>query len=343
MKFNERKLKILQAIVDDYIQTAEPVGSSYLLGNHNLGVSSATVRNEMAALEESGYLDKPHTSAGRVPSYRGYRLYVNELMREYELTLGEINRIKNAMQKQYVEMNRMIADMSEMLSVLTHYTAVVTTPVSSKYTLRSIKLIGIDSNSFVMIVVTGEGAVKNRTIRTKKPFDMQVLEKLSNYLNNKFADVAVGDITPDVLAREQATIPVEDGLLCSVFDFLADTIDDLTEVDAVISGTTNIFNYPEFQSIERTRDFLTLLKDNKRFIKEVIANSEDTIHVIIGDENPLLKEHDLSIVVSDYSLGGNARGKVAVIGPTRMNYSRVVSTLDYLTTYLNEYIRDKTD
>lgn len=344
MELNERKKKILQAIVDDYIQTAEPVGSSYLLGSHDLGVSSATVRNEMALLEELGYLDKPHTSAGRIPSYLGYRTYVNELMQEYRLTLQEIHQIKRALKQQYLELNTLIGNLSDTMSRLTRYTAIVTTPAASGSQIKSIRLIGIDDYSFVMIVVTSDGNVKNQTIRTAKPIDAAVLERLSNYLNSKFSDVAIDALTQETLAQERELIPAETGLLNSVFDFLSVTVAELSDVDVVTAGMTNIFNHPEFNNIDRTKDFLNFLKrDNKQYLKKVLQAGGEQTNVIIADEDPILKEHDLSLVVSNYSLGGGVRGKLAVIGPTRMDYAKVVSTLDYLTACLNGVIEGQSD
>lgn len=344
MELNERKKKILQAIVDDYIQTAEPVGSSYLLGSHNLGVSSATVRNEMALLEELGYLDKPHTSAGRIPSYLGYRTYVNELMQEYRLSLQEINQIKLALQQQYLELGKLIATISNMMSKLTQYTAIVTTPAASSSQIKNIKLIGIDDYSFVMIVVTSDGNVKNQTIRTQKPIDGGVLERLSNYMNQKFSDVEIETLTRETLEQERALIPAENGLLDPVFDFLNSTVEELSDVDVVTTGMTNIFHHPEFNNIDRTKDFLNFLKkDNKQYLRKVLQSGGEKTDVIIADEDPILKEHDLSLVVSNYSLGGGVKGKLAVIGPTRMDYAKVVSTLDYLTACLNGFIEGRSD
>lgn len=339
MELSERKEKILQAIIDDYIMTAEPVGSAYILASHDLGVSSATVRNEMAALEEAGYLEKPHTSAGRVPSVLGYRTYVNGLMREYRLTLGEIKQIKIALARQYVEFNKILTGVTDMMSLLTNYTAVFTTPVPSKYMICSVKLIGIDRVSFVMIVVLSEGVVKNRTMRVKKPYDGEVLEKLSNYLNAKLAGVSLDALTRDILAEEKQIIPVESFMLDLIFGFLSELADEVTDCSIVCSGMANIFNHPEFNDINRTRDFLNFVKkENAGEIKEILKKESigKAISVIIGNESEHLKDHDLSMVVSDYSLGGSLSGKMAIIGPTRMDYAKVISTLKYLSEHLKD-------
>ncbi len=339
MELNDRRRKILRAIIEDYILTAEPVGSSYLLKNHDLGVSSATVRNEMALLEEMGYLDKPHTSAGRIPSSMGYRVYVDELMSQYTLTLGEINRIKFSLQNQYLELSKLVKTVSDIAANLTNYTTIVTSSMASKEIIKNIRLIYIDRHSFVIILVTGDGVVKNQTIRTQKPIDDDVIEKLSVYLANRFTGIDIAMITDDVVAAEKEMLPVEAGLLNSVFDFLLKTAASFEDEEIIVTGATNIFDYPEFNDIQRTKDFMHLIKeDNKTFIKEISGNSEDSVSVTIGKENPILAQHDLSAVSLNYSMGNNVKGKLAILGPTRMEYAKVVSTLRFLAECIDEYI-----
>ncbi len=336
MELSERKKKILQAIIDDYIVNAEPVGSSYILESHDLGISSATVRNEMAALEKLGYLEKPHTSAGRVPSVAGYRVYVNELMREYRLSLNEINQINMVMKRQYMEFNKLIANISKTLSGLTNYTTLFTMPAASAYLIGSIKLIPIDLKSFVMIVVTNNGVVKNTQISVGKQYDVEILEKLSNWLNSRFAGISIDMITRELLNEEMDMIPAPSFLLEPVFDYLGSVVCELDQIDVELSGTTNIFNHPEFNDIDRAKDFLTFVKeDNSQSLVKLIneTNSENS-SIIISDENPILKDHNLSMVVSNYNMGEGFKGKLAIIGPTRMDYAKAVSTLNYLISLL---------
>jgi len=337
VELSDRKKKILQAIIDDYIVTAEPVGSSHILKSHNLGISSATVRNEMASLEEGGYLEKPHTSAGRVPSYLGYRVYVDELMNEYRLSVNEINQITMAFRQRYVELSKTVESISNAISLLTNYTTLYTTPASGAGFIKSFKLIPIDEKSFVMIVVMDDGSVKNRTIRTHNVFDNEVLDKLSNYLNYRFSNINISMLTSVALEKEKQLVPVESGILDSIFGFMEDIASSVESTDLMLTGTTNIFNHPEFNSIDRTKEFLEFVKkDNMGKLKELIDKTGDSTSVIIGNENPVLKDKDISLVVSNYSLGGGAKGKLAIIGPTRMDYAKVISTLDYLTACINE-------
>ncbi len=334
MELSERKKKILQAIVEDYITTAEPVGSSYVLGSHNLGVSSATVRNEMAALEESGYLEKPHASAGRIPSALGYRVYVNELMNKYQLSINEVNQIKLALERKYIEMSKAMSGISELMSMMTHYTTVLTQPTSNAVIVGNIKLISIDPRNLVMIVVTNNGDVKSSNIIANKSYDTHVVERLSNLLNVKYAGVDLSSLTDDLLEKDKQTIPVEDGLLEPIYNFLKAIASEKNDPNIELVGTSNILNYPEFNDIEKAKGFFEFIKKDSS-LKKLIADTGDNTSVIIGEENPVLKEHGLSLVVSNYTLGSNLKGKLAIIGPTRMDYSKVISTLDYLTNALN--------
>jgi len=341
MELSDRKKKILRAIIDDYIASAEPVGSSHILQNYDLGVSSATIRNEMASLEEAGYLEKPHTSAGRVPSYLGYRVYVDQLMSEYRLSMAEINQISTALRRKYIEMRNSIDSISDVISALTDYAAIYTTPTSSALFVTNIKLIAVDEKSFVVLLVSSDGSVKNRTIRTTKEYSPDVLDKLSNYLSHRFSHYDVRDFDPIMLAKEKPLIPVEDELIDPVFEFLADLADDAETVDVVLNGTTNIFKHPEFNDIDRTKNFLNFLKKgNSQMLKNLLSETGDSTSVIIGDENPVLKDKDISLVVSNYSLGGGLKGKLAIIGPTRMDYAKVISTVDYLTACINDIINE---
>ena len=341
MELSDRKKKILRAIIDDYIASAEPVGSSHILQNYDLGVSSATIRNEMASLEEAGYLEKPHTSAGRVPSYLGYRVYVDQLMSEYRLSMAEINQISTALRRKYIEMRNSIDSISDVISALTDYAAIYTTPTSSALFVTNIKLIAVDEKSFVALVVASDGSVKNRTIRTSRAYSPDVLDKLSNYLSHRFSHYDARDFDPIMLAKEKPLIPVEDELIDPVFEFLVDLADEAENVDVVLNGTTNIFKHPEFNDIDRTKSFLNFLKKgNSQMLKNLLSETGDSTSVIIGDENPVLKDKDISLVVSNYSLGGGLKGKLAIIGPTRMDYAKVISTVDYLTACINDIIND---
>lgn len=337
MELNDRKRQILRAIVDDYIRTAEPVGSSYILNKHNLGISSATIRNEMAYLEEMGYLDKPHTSAGRVPSSLGYRAYVDELMQRYTLTVSEIEKMRSSLKKNYIELGNILKDISNTIAHLTNYTTLVSTPYVTATKIKSIRLVPLDEKSFVMIVVNSGGIVKNTTITIKSGIELSLLERLGNYLNHTFCERDISLITPDFIEEQRNMIPVSDEIINPVFAFLSDVIKSLVGFEVSATGGANILNYPEFKNINRTKEFFDFIENiDKEFIKDIIK--DDKISILIGDENPYLKELGLSMVVSNYKISDGMMGGIAIIGPTRMDYSKVVATLDYLKNNLNKYL-----
>lgn len=337
MELSDRKRLILRAIVDDYIHTAEPVGSSYILNKYNLGISSATIRNEMAYLEEHGYLDKPHTSAGRVPSSLGYRVYVDELMQRYTLTVNEINELKNSLKKQYMELGNVVSDISSTISHLTNYTTIISTPVIKSSRLKNIKFVVIDEHNLVMILVSSDGLVKNTMLHIKEKLNTSVVEKLGNFLNIAFCEKPFVEITEEFLITQRELIPVDDSLINPIFEFILMCAKSFVDFDILKSGESNILNFPEFKNIERTKEFFDFIKNMDKTILSSSALSGD-VKVLIGDENPHLEKLGLSMVVSDYTLKDGAKGGIAIIGPTRMDYSKVVATLDYIKNNLNKFL-----
>ena len=341
MELSDRKRRILRAIVDDYIRTAEPVGSSYILNRHKLGISSATIRNEMAELEGTVYLDKPHTSAGRVPSSLGYRVYVDELMQRYTLTVREIEEMRASLKKSYLELGNILKDISNTVAHLTNYTTLISTPCVATNILKSIRLVPLDEKSFVMLVVNSGGIVKNTTITVKGGVDAKVLERLGNYLNLTFCDREVGAITNEFILAQKEIMPLPDEIMNPVMGFLSEVLQDFTGFDISADGQANILNYPEFKDVNRTREFFDFLRNiDKNFLREKIA--DDKINILIGDENPHLKDLGLSMVISNYKIKDGMIGGIAIVGPTRMDYSKVVATLDYLKKNLDKYL-DGTD
>lgn len=339
MDLSERKKQILRAIVDGYIRTAEPVGSSYVLNNNDLGISSATIRNEMAYLEETGYLDKPHTSAGRVPSSLGYRFYVDELMQKYQFTVNEIDRMEDALSKRYSELSNIIKDISNTVSYLTNYTALVSTPITQSSRISCIKFVTIDRYSMVMIIISDDGAVRNTVITAPYELNADVLQRLEDYLNNIFSNMQFEDITVDFLSEQRENIPMEDALINDIFDFIRTVSEAQNSFDVINSGLANMLNYPEFSNVEKTKKLFGFIKDIDRdFFAKRVTGDRDTIEVVIGDEEPILKELGLSMVISNYDLGNGQRGGIAIIGPTRMDYSKVVATLDYMKKNTTKYL-----
>ncbi|HHU77970.1 MAG: heat-inducible transcriptional repressor HrcA [Caldicoprobacterales bacterium] len=338
MKLDSRKLQILQAIINDYIITAEPVGSRTVARKYNLGISSATIRNEMSDLEEMGFLEQPHTSAGRVPSDKAYRLYVDRLMRIRELTDQEAEYVKRTYQEKIMQLEQVIFQTAKVLSDITDYTSIALAPQLNKVTIRHIQLVPVDKDFALLVVVTSSGILKDTLIRIPEGIDSDFLQKVSNILNDHFQgrtfdQIDIKDIAPirEVFARNQK-------FFNSLVDILTGRLRESQQKEVYLGGTTNIFNFPEYQDILRARSFLNLMEE-KDLLYHILSRSNDGgVKVTIGTENPHEELKECSIVTATYSLGDRVLGTIGIIGPTRMEYSKAVSVMDYMGKALSTYL-----
>lgn len=323
MSMDERKIKILEAIINDYITTAEPVGSRTIAKKYDLGISSATIRNEMADLEEMGYIEQLHTSSGRKPSDKGYRLYVDKLMRKTDLTLEEENVIKSQLLNAALyEADKMIKNAAELLSNLTNLTCIAKTPSKSTGYIKSIQLIAVQ-NSIVVVLVTESGIINNKIIKIDKPVNEVSVLKLNNLLNDNLKGLQLEDINLTVINKIRNEMQGYDDIFNAIIPALCDSLNNDDEV--FLEGASNIFNYPEFKDIEKAREFMILLDDENN-LKTLLKNGSD-ISICIGQENLKEEAKDCSIVSANYGINGKSLGKIALIGPTRMPYSKVVTVL----------------
>lgn len=339
MELGERKRKILQAIIDDYITTADPVGSRTIAKKHDLGLSSATIRNEMADLEEMGYLEQPHTSAGRIPSDLGYRLYVDHLMRRYKLTVAEVKKMQHALELRIQELDRLIQQYSNIVSQFTQYTTVVLPPQMKKSAIKHIQLVPIDTNNVLLIMVTDAGIVKNKTLKIYEQVSHDFLNSLSRILNDKLSGLTLEEINLPKIQEIQKEMRSNEGLLIPILNIISDIITDIDDMDVFLGGTTNIFNFPEYKDIERAKEFLSFLEQKKDLYKLLSSvKDNDNISIVIGRENEFMEMRDCSIIMSKYSIGKKIVGTIGIIGPTRMEYAKVVSSLEYLTWHLNHVL-----
>ena len=347
MDMGERKKKILSSVVTEYIVSAEPVGSRNIANKYNLGLSSATIRNEMADLEDMGYLEQPHTSAGRVPSDKGYRMYVNELMNDYELSVRDIKVIKSMMELRLNQLDKLITNAAKVLSELTNYTAVFTAPEFKKGAIKTIELVPIDESSMLIILVTNEGIMKNKRVMLPKSVTPEFITKFSNLLKEKLSGLTIEEISVGKIQEIKQAMQTNFEILFPVLDFITDIIDDVNkETEVYLSGTTNIFNYPEYSDIGRARAFLELL-DNKPVIKKAISGNNErrqgkknAISIKIGGENELDALKNKSIITADYYIGERAVGKLGVIGPTRMDYAKAVKRIERISAYMNKILAE---
>lgn len=341
MMLDERKQKILKAIIDDFIITAEPVGSRTIARKYNIGISPATIRNEMSDLEEMGYLEQPHTSAGRIPSDKGYRFYVDFLMKLRKLTPEEIKNIKDvSLYKKINGIEELLEQTTKVLSQITRYTSVALGPQLKKTTLKHLQLVPVENKRVLMVIVTNSGLVEHKLLSLPKNVTESDLERVSNIINDKLSGLAIGDISDDVISNVKKEII---GFSSDVFDmaieFLLKNLQIYTDSKLFLYGTTNIFNLPEFRDIEKARNFLSILED-KELLCEILSNSfmSKDIVITIGSENKYQEIKNCSVITTTYKINGKTIGSIGVVGPTRMEYSKVVSIVRFLSENMSQLI-----
>ena len=337
MELGDRKRKILQAIVEDYIENAEPIGSRTIAKHIDMGLSSATVRNEMADLEDMGYLISPHTSSGRVPTDLGYRFYVNELMSRYDMAMADVVKLRRLFTAGVLQIDRLIRQASDIVSNLTSYTAVAVTPELKKSYVKHFELVLIDEKSALLVLVTNEGIVKNQLINVSG--SAEELREFSRVLNERLAGLTIEQINLSVINDIQKTLNIKPEMLMPILEFVHQSISELNGSEVYVSGRKRILLHPEYKDIVQARNFLELL-DDKETLKHAVdqGTKGDGIKVIIGNENDIETMKDASIVTATYTSGGRTVGKLGIVGPTRMDYAKVVSSLDIISKSLDSII-----
>lgn len=337
VELDERKREILRSVVIDYIHTAEPVSSRTLARRHHLGFSPATIRNEMADLEDFGFLEQPHTSAGRVPSDKGYRFYVNELMDPAELTLTEAEAVRQRMMARLYEVQEVIRESSRILNAFTRYTSVALAPSGRRRSYQHLKLVPLDGERLLLVLVTDPGFVANRLARVEKVPDTDELAKLSTDLTRVVKSRAAGEIGPDVKRQIQDVTGVG-----SLAEEVISLLEQAGQEDApggfFVEGATAILEQPEFRDLERVRSFLGLFEGGNVIAHalEDLGRDSGNVVVVIGSENPRGPLQDLGIVAAGYESSGEIVGTLGVIGPKRMDYQRAVSLVGCVARHLSE-------
>lgn len=341
MDLNDRKKKILSAVVDEYIGTAEPVGSRAISKKNELGLSSATIRNEMADLEEMGYLMQPHASAGRVPSDNGYRFYVNSLLARYKAGMEAVNRMQKMLEERVNQLDVLIKQASMITSAMTDYTAFVTTPELNELKIKKIDLIGMGGGNVLIIVVTQTGTVRNKMINVD--IDSEGLTVLEGVLNKRLCGFSADEITIATINAVQSEIEATLGLspktLISVLNFVYEVIEGLDDTDIYINNVNALLKHPEYSDVDKARQMLTFFEDTKNLRKAISKENAGGINVTIGSENDCSDIQDCSLVTVDYSLG-DKKGKIGVIGPKRMNYAKVFSSLDCISQNIDKILKE---
>ncbi|MDF2884177.1 MAG: heat-inducible transcription repressor HrcA [Clostridiaceae bacterium] len=345
MEMDERKIKILQAIINDYINTAEPVGSRTIAKKYNLGISSATIRNEMADLEDMGYLEQLHSSSGRKPSDRGYRLYVDKLMHIQELSPQEELLIKShVLDAALYEADKMIKQATMLLSELTKLTCIVKAPSIGKSYIKSIQLISLDNYNVLLLIVTDSSIIKNNIIKISKEISADKLLKFNNFLNSRLKNLSIEQINLEVINNLKNDFAGYEDIFNSIIPALYESLSNSDKSEIYMEGTTNIFNYPEYNDIAKAKDFLSMLEDKVKVSGLLSSNSKITVK--IGEENYVEDAKECSVISAIYSLGDRPLGSIGVIGPTRIPYSKIITILAKIVKEINDglsnvYIDDR--
>lgn len=338
MELSERKKKILRAVVESYIQTAEPVGSKAIQEMADLGVSSATIRNELADLTEQGYLEQPHTSAGRIPSPKGYRLYVNELMEEQRLSLEETRQINEALHLKMQELDRVIDQAGRMVSQLTNYPAFALAGGAKRTTIRRFDLILVDENSFITVVMTDNHVVKNKLIRVPTDLSEPQLQLLTTLLNSSFVGKTLDELTPELMRVAEHAAGSSYGLISLVVSFAMEVLDDMENSPVYTAGASHLLDHPEYQDVGKAQKLMSYLSEDQSLIQSLALPTmgDDNTKILIGPENVAEELKDTSVVLASYDIGDGMKGVIGVVGPTRMDYAKVAAKLSYVADGLSK-------
>lgn len=337
MELNDRKQKILQAVIDEYIDTAEPVGSRAISKKNELGLSSATIRNEMADLEEMGYLIQPHTSAGRIPSDVGYRFYVNSLMRRYQMSVEAVEKLQSILTERVSQLDMVIKKASFIASTLTEYTTVVSTPKLNSAVIKKIELINLGQGSAMVVVITRTGNVKNQTVAID--IDDDTASQITDVLNRRISGLTAEELTLDKIKAigDEVEENVDTKTLINILNFVYEAIDSLDETDVYVNNAKSILSYPEFSDVNKARDMLTFLENKENLVK-LIGSPKDEVDVKIGTENEFAELENSSLVAVNYKLGNRVVGRIGVIGPKRMDYAKVIASLDCISNHVDKIL-----
>ncbi|WP_329383082.1 heat-inducible transcriptional repressor HrcA [Anaerofustis butyriciformans] len=340
MNWEDRKFIILNAIIHDYIKTAEPVGSRTLEKKYKLGVSSATIRNEMSDLEDMGLLIKPHTSAGRIPSTTAYRLYVDNFMKKNALDEKIRDVVKAEYENYMFELNKTIEQTLNILTKMTNYTSLVMAPRLSSLNVKDVKLVYIEEKRVMIIVVTKEGLIKNAEIRLKDSVTLEQLEKINNFLISIIRNRPANEVIELLGKAIDGLSEDENRILSEIMPVFRSLVEKAHSSKIYSKGVSKILNYPEFENLEKAKHFIDSVNSKDKLENAILSAVDDDkdIHIVIGNENKVEDFSDCSIITADYKLNGKTIGTIGVIGPTRMNYDYAISTLDVLSDELTKHI-----
>ena len=334
MELSERKKQILRAVVENYIQTAEPVGSKAIVASAGLKVSSATIRNEMAELENLGLLEQPHTSAGRVPSPQGYRLYVNELMEEHRLTMQETQKINEALHTKIRQMDQVMTEAGKIISQLTKYPTCSLTTGTRKAVINRYDLLMVEENSFIAVLMTDTQVVKNKLFRLPTELSDTQLQLLGTLLNTSFTGLTLEQLTPELMRVAAHSGGEAYSLISLVVSFAMEVLEDLESSVVHTAGIPTLLTHPEYQSLEKAEPLMNYLSEMGDGMNRPVIQGEN-VRILIGPENVADEPKTSSVIMASYDIGGGMQGVIGVVGPTRMDYADLAARLSYFAEGLS--------
>lgn len=342
MQLSERKIKIMQAIIRNYLETGEPVGSRTISKYTDLNLSSATIRNEMSDLEEMGYILQPHTSAGRIPSDKGYRLYVDTMMQEKD---KELEELKEMMLEKEGKMDHLLKQVAKLLAVNTNYASMISVPAVHQNKLKFIQLSRVDVNQLLAVIVMEGNVIKNNILPVDEELNDETILKLNILLNTNLSGLAVEDINLATITRMKQQAGIHSEIVSDVIDAIAEGIKQEEDLEIYTSGANNIFKYPELADQQKASELINTFEEKEKLselVQESLSDENNTgIQVYIGNENQIQSMQDCSVVTATYELGEGMRGTIGIIGPKRMDYDKVVGTLKTITHQLDELYKKK--
>ena len=341
-ELSDRKLKILHAIIQNYLETGEPVGSRTISKYSDLNLSSATIRNEMADLEELGYIIQPHTSAGRIPSDKGYRLYVDMLMSEKE---QELTEMQDQMLEKADKMDQLLKQAAKVLANNTNYATLVSSPMNNGNKIKFIQLSMVDEEQVIAVIVLGGNVIKNKIIDVDEPLSNESLLKLNMLLNTTLNGMPIEEINLGLIARLKEQAGIHSEVIGNVLDAVADAIQIDEDMQIYTSGATNIFKYPELSDKQSAQEIISAFEEKQQLtelVTQTLSREDNTgIQVYIGDETPVDTMKDCSIVTATYELGEGVKGTIGIVGPKRMDYEHVLSSMKRLQSELDQMFHKK--
>lgn len=342
MELDERKAKILDAIIRTYLETGEPVGSRTISKYSDLKLSSATIRNEMSDLEEMGYIVQPHTSAGRIPSDQGYRLYVDHILEQKD---QEVQELKEMMLERTDKMEKLLKQVVKVLAANTNYTTIASAPAYHRNKLKFIQLSKVNSTQILTVIMIEGNIIRSKVLDVNEEVSQESVLKLNMLLNSILAGLTIEEITLAMIRNMKEQAGIHSELVGSIIDAVAEMIHAEDEVEIYTSGATNIFRYPELADNDTASEILSTIEEKQQLtdlVNQTLANSENQgIQVYIGQESPIQAMKDCSVVTATYELGDGLQGTIGIIGPKRMDYENVLKTLKTLTDELDAIYNKK--